>query len=206
MKKSIIIIEDDIHLAQLMQENINANETLECKHIFLNPIDFLNNPIEADIYLLDIVMPEMNGLEAIDKILKLFPNASIVMNTIKDDSDTIFQALQLGASGYIDKQSFQINFNEVFLSIENGGAYMTPKIARKVISFFNQPKNISEQLTDREKDIVNGILDGLSYKLIADRYDIAIDTVRMNIKKVYRKLNINSKSELFRIMGNKRRD
>jgi DNA-binding CsgD family transcriptional regulator len=78
---------------------------------------------------------------------------------------------------------------------------MTPKIARQVIAFFNQPKNISEQLTDREKDIVNGILDGLSYKLIADRYSIAIDTVRMNVKKIYRKLKINSKSELFKIMG-----
>ncbi len=203
--KKIIIIEDDIHLGQLMLENINAIETLECKNVFLNPLDFLNNPIEADIYLLDIVMPEMNGLEAIDKILKLFPNATIVMNTIKDDSETIFQALQLGASGYIDKQSFQRNFKEVFSSIENGGAYMTPKIARKVITFFNQSRNISEQLTDREKDIVNGILDGLSYKLIADRYEIAIDTVRMNIKKVYRKLNINSKSELFKMMGNKSR-
>ncbi len=203
--KKIIIIEDDIHLAQLMRDSINAIESLECKHVFLNPIDFLNNPIEADIYLLDIVMPEMNGLEAIDKILKLFPNATIVMNTIKDDSETIFQALQLGASGYIDKQSFQRNFKEVFSSIENGGAYMTPKIARKVISFFNQPWNISEQLTDREKDIVNGILDGLSYKLIADRYEIAIDTVRMNIKKVYRKLNINSKSELFKMIGNRQR-
>ncbi len=82
---------------------------------------------------------------------------------------------------------------------------MTPKIARKVISFFNQPWNISEQLTEREKDIVNGILDGLSYKLIADRYEIAIDTVRMNIKKVYSKLNINSKSELFKMIGNKQR-
>jgi DNA-binding NarL/FixJ family response regulator len=203
--KKIIIIEDDIHLAQLMRDSINAIESLECKHVFLNPIDFLNNPIEADIYLLDIVMPEMNGLEAIDKILKLFPNSTIVMNTIKDDSETIFQALQLGASGYIDKQSFHRNFKEVFSSIENGGAYMTPKIARKVISFFNQPWNISEQLTDREKDIVNGILDGLSYKLIADRYEIAIDTVRMNIKKVYRKLNINSKSELFKMIGNKQR-
>jgi DNA-binding NarL/FixJ family response regulator len=203
--KRIIIIEDDIHLAHLLQENINDIENLECTHIFLNPIEFLNNPIEADIYLLDIVMPEMNGLEAIDKILKFFPDATIVMNTIKDDSETIFQALQLGASGYIDKQSFHSNFEEVFSSIENGGAYMTPKIARKVISFFNQPWNISEQLTEREKDIVNGILDGLSYKLIADRYEIAIDTVRMNIKKVYRKLNINSKSELFKMIGNKQR-
>jgi DNA-binding NarL/FixJ family response regulator len=174
---------------------------MSCKDIFTNPIEFLLNPVEADIYLLDIVMPEMNGIEAIDRILKLYPNAAIVMNTIKDDSETIFKALQLGASGYIDKQSFEMNFKEVFASIENGGAYMTPKIARQVIAFFNQPRNISEQLTEREKDIVNGILDGLSYKLIADRYSISIDTVRMNVKKIYRKLKINSKSELFKIMG-----
>jgi DNA-binding NarL/FixJ family response regulator len=199
--KNIIIIEDDIHLARLMQESVNEIENMSCKQIFTNPLDFLNNPVEADIYLLDIVMPEMNGIEAIERILKLYPNASIVMNTIKDDSETIFKALQSGASGYIDKQSFEMNFKEVFESIENGGAYMTPKIARQVISFFNQPKNISEQLTEREKDVVNGILDGLSYKLIADRYSIAIDTVRMNVKRIYRKLEINSKSELFKMMG-----
>ncbi len=199
--KQIIIIEDDIHLARLMQENVNEVESMTCKHLFTNPVEFLQNPIEADIYLLDIVMPEMNGIDAIDRILKLYPNSAIVMNTIKDDSETIFKALQLGASGYIDKQSFEMNFKEVFASIENGGAYMTPKIARQVIAFFNQPKNISEQLTEREKDIVNGILDGLSYKLIADRYSISIDTVRMNVKKIYRKLKINSKSELFKIMG-----
>ena len=199
--KQIIIIEDDIHLARLMQENVNEVESMTCKHLFTNPVEFLQNPIEADIYLLDIVMPEMNGIDTIDRILKLYPNSAIVMNTIKDDSETIFKALQLGASGYIDKQSFEMNFKEVFASIENGGAYMTPKIARQVIAFFNQPKNISEQLTEREKDIVNGILDGLSYKLIADRYSISIDTVRMNVKKIYRKLKINSKSELFKIMG-----
>jgi len=202
--KQIVIIEDDIHLAHLMQDNINAIEHMHCTHVFINPVLFLENPIEADIYLLDIVMPEMNGLEAIERILKLYPDAIIVMNTIKDDSATIFKALQLGALGYVDKQSFEMNFKEVFTCIAAGGAYMTPKIARQVIGFFNQPRKITETLTDREKDIVNGIIDGLSYKLIADRHGIAIDTVRMFIKKVYRKLSVNSKSELFKLLGNKR--
>jgi DNA-binding NarL/FixJ family response regulator len=200
MMKKIIIIEDDIHLACLMQEDINANKNLDCQHVFTNPVEFLNNPEEADIYLLDIIMPEMDGLTAIEKIHKLYPNAIIIMNSIKDDTETIFKALQLGAIGYIDKQSFEINFKEVFESVANGGAYMTPKIARMLISFINKPRQIIEQLTDREKDIVNGIVDGLSYKLIADRHEIAIDTVRMNVKKVYRKLRINSKSELFSIL------
>jgi DNA-binding NarL/FixJ family response regulator len=202
--KQIIIIEDDIHLALLMQENINNIENLNCQFVYTNPITYLENPIAADIFLLDIVMPELSGLYVIEEIVKIFPDAIIVMNTIKDDSETIFRALQLGASGYIDKQSFEMNFKEVFANIENGGAYMTPKIARMVISYFNNKRGLTEKLTNREKDIVNGILDGLSYKLIADRYEIAIDTVRMNIKKVYRKLNINSKSELFRIMGSRR--
>ena len=200
MMKQIIIIEDDIHLACLMQENINTNKNLDCQHIFTNPVEFLNNPVEADIYLLDIIMPEMDGLTAIEKIHKLYPNAIIIMNSIKDDTESIFKALQLGAIGYIDKQSFEINFKEVFESVANGGAYMTPKIARMLISFINKPRQIIEQLTEREKDIVNGIVDGLSYKLIADRHEIAIDTVRMNVKKVYRKLSINSKSELFSIL------
>lgn len=199
--KHIIIFEDDIHLANLIKLKINAIELIKCEYIFSNPINFFKNPIEADIYLLDIIMPEMNGLEAIDKILKLFPDSIIIMNTIKDDTETIFKALQLGASGYIDKQSFEMKFEEVFECVANGGAYMTPKIARMVVKYINQSHKLAEQLTDREKDIVNGIIDGLSYKLIADRYDIAIDTVRMNVKKVYRKLKINSKSELFKIMN-----
>lgn len=198
--KHIIIIEDDIHLAKLMQENINMIKNLQCASIFTNPIEFLNSPMRADIYLLDIVMPEMNGLDAIEKILKLYPESIIIMNTIKDDSQTIFQALQLGASGYIDKQSFEMNFKEIFASVANGGAYMTPKIARMVINYINQPNSITEKLTTRERDIVNGIVDGLSYKLIADRFEISLDTVRMNVKKVYRKLEINSKSELFKMM------
>ena len=200
MMKHIIIIEDDIHLAKLMQENINMIKNLQCASIFTNPIEFLNSPMRADIYLLDIVMPEMNGLDAIEKILKLYPESIIIMNTIKDDSQTIFQALQLGASGYIDKQSFEMNFKEVFASVANGGAYMTPKIARMVINYINRPRSITEKLTTRERDIVNGIVDGLSYKLIADRFEISLDTVRMNVKKVYRKLEINSKSELFKMM------
>jgi DNA-binding NarL/FixJ family response regulator len=198
--KHIIIIEDDIHLAKLMQENINTIKNLQCASIFTNPIEFLNSPMRADIYLLDIVMPEMNGLDAIEKILKLYPESIIIMNTIKDDSQTIFQSLQLGASGYIDKQSFEMNFKEVFASVANGGAYMTPKIARMVINYINRPRSITEKLTTRERDIVNGIVDGLSYKLIADRFEISLDTVRMNVKKVYRKLEINSKSELFKMM------
>ncbi len=199
MKKTkIIIIDDDFALGEFMQEKINEIENYCCKLIFSDPLTFINKPVEADIYLLDVVMTNLNGLEMIEQILRIYPNSKIIMNTIKDDPDTIFKALKMGALGYIDKQSFENNFLTVFESVLNDGAYMTPKIARKVIDYYSAPKEIFNQLTNRERDIVNGILDGLSYKLIADQFNISLDNVRMNIKRVYRKLKINSKSELFK--------
>ncbi len=197
--KNVIIIEDDHQLADIMKEYINELDGFSCDLVYSNPVEYFKNPVKANIILLDIMMPEMNGLDAIEKILDLFPETAIIINSIKDDSDTIFKALQFGAIGYIDKQSFHMNFKEVFQCVENDGAYMTTKIARKIILFFQKPKGIYEKLTPRETEIANAILDGLSYKLISLRYEISIDTVRLHIKNIYRKLKINSKSELFNI-------
>jgi DNA-binding NarL/FixJ family response regulator len=192
-----VILEDDFHIGQLMKEKINELSTYRCEHVFTNPIEFFNKPQPANIYLLDIIMPKMNGLDAIKKILELFPTSKIIINSIKEDSDTIFKAIQLGAIGYIDKQSFHMDYQEVFNAIEKDGAFMTPKIARKVMAYFHKKDNEFEKLTKREIEITNGILDGLSYKLVADRHNISLDSVRSHIKNIYKKLNINSKSELF---------
>ena len=199
--KQVIIFEDDIHLAKMMQESINKLNEINCLHVFTSTREFFEKPIEADVYLLDIVLPDISGLDSIEKILKIYPNSKIIMNSILDNPETIFKALQKGAVGYIDKESFQMNFNEVISSVIDGGAYMTPNIARKVVNFFNTRKVLGEKLTNREKDILEGLLDGLSYKLIGDKFGIGINTVRMNITKIYRKLNINSKGELFQLIG-----
>jgi DNA-binding NarL/FixJ family response regulator len=197
--KKLIIIEDDLPLAELIQDTINELPDYSCDLIFTEVNSFLNYRGECDIILLDIVLPGITGLDAIPMILDAHPTAGIVMNSIKDDSESIFKALQLGAIGYIDKQSFELNFREVFESLDNGGAYMTPKIARKVIRFFQQSKRLFEQLTTREKDIVNGILKGSSYQEIAENNQISINTVRTNIKRIDTKLQINSKGELLHI-------
>jgi DNA-binding NarL/FixJ family response regulator len=197
--KKVVIVEDDALMAEMMKEQINVIEGYECNFCYSNPIEFFKSSESSDIILLDIVMPEMNGIEAIDKILNKYPEASIIINSIKDDSDTIFKALQKGAVGYIDKQSFDQNIGEVFSCIEKGGAYMTPRIARKVMDFFQSKKKIYNTLSEREIDIANAVLDGLSYKMIADKLFISIDTVRTHIKSIYKKLKINSKSELFNI-------
>jgi DNA-binding NarL/FixJ family response regulator len=189
----------------LLYSKINESSNYQCIDIFNSVEKFLNKAKETDIILLDVMLGGSNGIEAIKPILVKFPKSSIVMNTIKDDSETIFTSLQLGATGYIDKQSFDLNFEEVFEAIENDGAYMTPKIAKKVIDYFQwfkTRKNPFETLTSRENDIAQGILDGLSYQQIADRHKIALDTVRMNVKKIYKKLQINSKGELFSLVRN----
>jgi DNA-binding NarL/FixJ family response regulator len=196
-----VVLEDDYFLAGLLKDRVNALPGFVCHDHFPNPMLFLKSDARADIVLLDIVMPEMSGLDAIEPILQKFPDTSIIMNTIKDDPETIFEALQKGALGYVDKQSYDISLEDVLNTVAEGGAYMTPKIARKVcISFQKKPDNPRfEILTPRENDVTLAILDGLSYKMIAAKYGISIDTVRMNVKNIYRKLNINSKGELFRL-------
>ncbi len=200
-KYNVVVIEDDRIISELLKNKINESDDFLVVNTYENPMLFLNDKIKFDILLLDIVMPEMNGLDAIDPILTKYPDALIVMNTIKDDQETIFTALKRGALGFIDKQSFDVNFEEVLLIVANGGAYMTPSIARKVVTNFQEPSSSLEKLSPREKEIANGILKGLSYKLVAIECGISIDTVRIHIKNIYRKLKINSKSQLFNLIN-----
>ena len=197
----VIIIEDDIVLTHYLSNKINEINNFEVVNTYQNPILFLADNLKFDIILLDVVMPEMNGLDAIDPILSKYPDALIIMNTIKDDQETIFKALKRGALGFIDKQSFDVNYEEVLNTIAIGGAFMTPSIARKVVANFQDPSNSLEKLSPREKEIANSILKGFSYKLVALEYGISIDTVRIHIKNIYRKLKINSKSQLFNLIN-----
>ena len=200
-KYKVVIIEDDRIISEVLKNKINELASFSVVNTYENPLLFLTDNIEFNIILLDIVMPEMNGLDAIEPILLKFPEALIVMNTIKNDQETIFTALKRGALGFIDKQSFEVNFEEVLQVVANGGAYMTPSIARKVVANFQKPTNSLEKLSPREKEIANGILKGLSYKSVAMEYGISIDTVRIHIKNIYRKLKINSKSQLFKLIN-----
>lgn len=201
-KKSVVIIEDDFILSELLKKRVNSLQGFHSDHGFENPDAFLKSGVPADIILLDIVMPGFNGIDAIEPIHKKYPETAIVMNSIKDDPETIYLAIKKGALGYIDKQTTDLNFEEVLNTVANGGGFMTPKVARKIFNFFQKPNPIFEKLTKRENDITTAILDGLSYKMIAERYGISIDTVRMNIRNIYRKLNVNSKGELFALTKN----
>lgn len=155
--------------------------------------------------LLDIILPGMNGIEGIKHLLRINPKVDIVMLTNSDDSDYIFLALMEGAVGYISKKKVNPTIlRDAIYTVHRGGSYMSPSIARKVVAHYNQQKrarssrNPESQLTARQQEIVQGLVDNLSYKEIAQRLNIGLETVRDHIKNIYRKLQVNSKTEVIR--------
>jgi len=153
-----------------------------------------------DVILLDIGLPGMSGLEGIRVIKKIVPDTDIVMLTTYEESEIIFKALCAGACSYLSKRSSLSQILEAITVVHQGGSYMSPSIARKVVTYFSPSDNSKKELlTPRQQQIVSGLVDGLSYKMIADKYLVSIETVRDHIKKIYKKLQINSKAELIKL-------
>ncbi|MFN3444981.1 MAG: DNA-binding response regulator, partial [Bacteroidia bacterium] len=135
--------------------------------------------------------------DGIKLISTISPETDVIMLTVFMDSEKIFNALCAGATGYLLKGTPMPEILKAIIEIHNGGSYMSPSIARKVVEHFKMPtKRINADLTEREREVINCLLDGLSYKLIADRLNISIDTVRFRIKSIYKKLHVNSKAEI----------
>lgn len=199
---SVGIVEDNVKIRNLIQRYLDMQDSMSCKIAVDSVEEMLDHLKEHDppeVILMDIQLPGMSGIKGIEIIKKKYPDVEIIMLTVYHDSHKIFDSLVAGASGYLLKHT---SLPEIKESIENliaGGAPMSPQIARKVIEHFNKPEPENKpksDLTSREQDIVNGLVDGLSYKLIADRYDISIDTVRAHIRNIYKKLHVNSKAEV----------
>jgi len=200
----IAIIEDDPLIRESLETYLGLNRTMKICFIAKSVEDFLNaikvsRNAQVDVLLLDIGLPGMSGLEGIQPIQKLFKDINIIILSTYEEDDKIFQALCAGAVSYISKRTPLTKIEEAITTIFFGGSYMSPSIARKVVNYFG-PKKQDEMtsLTPRQQQIVQGIVDGLSYKMIAEKLLISIDTVRDHIKKIYRILNINSKAELIK--------
>ena len=170
--------------------------------------------LRPDVILMDIDMPGMNGIEATARVKEISPETQVVMLTVSEEEDRIFQALRNGATGYLLKKTDPEEIAGSVRSVYKGGSPMSPAIARKILQYFRPltsenttPKTItiektsenndaqSTGLTPRERDILEGLVDGLSYKMIASRFYISPDTVKNHIQGIYRKLHVNSKGE-----------
>lgn len=196
----LLLYEDNPQLREGLTMLISGSEGFEVLAAFKN-CDNVQAEVEAfnpDVILMDIDMPGVNGLEGLKRIREINNNVKILMLTVFDDNRNIFQAISNGANGYILKKTAPAKLLEYIAEAQTGGAPMTASVATQVLKMFssmNNEKGEDYNLSEREKQVLQFLVDGYSYKMIAGEMFIAIDTVRSHIKKIYEKLHVNSKSE-----------
>jgi DNA-binding NarL/FixJ family response regulator len=194
------IIEDNTALRGSLTKLINSHENMACVLSVNSLMHIISDLVNAmpNILLMDIGLPNISGIEGVKMIKMNFPEIQILMFTVFEDEDKIFDAIRFGASGYLLKKTPPEEIVAAILQLNEGGAPMTASIARKVIqSFQEQPVVATENysLTAREKEILYALVEGLSYKKIADKYFLSISTIRTHICNIYQKLHVNSKSQ-----------
>jgi len=199
-KIRVVIVEDDKKIRETYCQLINDTAGMECVGDFgtcEDMFDSLDN-ILVDVLLMDIGLPGMSGIEGIKKVKEMYPSIEILMLTVYDNEEKIFQSIYAGASGYILKN---VGSDELIKAIREikTGAPMSAAIARRVLNFVRGSDNtarLSEfKLTPREIEILQLLVDGLSFKRIADKLFISSFTVHSHIKRIYEKLHVHSKSE-----------
>lgn len=147
-----------------------------------------------DVVLMDINMPNVNGMEGLIQIRNLFPHIKVLMQTVFDDNENIFNSIRNGASGYILKKDSANRILQAINEVYEGGAVMNPAIAQKVLEYF-KPKKQESPLTNREAEVLNWLAEGLSYKMVADKLGLSFHTVNTHAKKIYEKLHVASLGE-----------
>ncbi len=199
-KTDVVIIEDNELLRDSLKEAINKSSIIKCNHTFGSGEAALDNidkeELVPNIILLDIGLPGMSGIELIPELKKLSPSSKIIIITVHDDDENVFNAICAGASGYLlkDLSAEQIvsSINEVM----NGGAPMNSHIAKKVLNMFRDQNIKSEgyDLSEREIVILSLLVDGLSKKQIAEKIFLSHHTVDSHIRNIYAKLEVHSRS------------
>jgi RNA polymerase sigma factor (sigma-70 family) len=195
----IAVFEDNLRYREGLEMLIVTTPDMELcgsfedTHRLLQKIEAL----QPDVVLMDINIPGVNGIDAVKIIKDKYPNIHICMQTVFEEDDKIFASLCNGASGYILKSSTPEKVVQAIREVAEGGSFFSASVARKVLNSF-QNNTITTgfvQLSDREKEILKCLVEGMSYKLIADKLIISYETVHSHIKKIYEKLHVNSKSE-----------
>ncbi|HVU09046.1 MAG TPA: response regulator transcription factor [Verrucomicrobiae bacterium] len=151
-----------------------------------------------DVVLMDINMPGMKGVECVRQLKAALPEVQFLMLTVYEDSDSLFNSLKAGASGYLLKRTASARLLEAIHDVHEGGSPMTPQLARRVVQLFSKQSEAESpvsKLTSGEKEFLDQLANGYAYKEIADRMKISIDTVRSYVRTVYEKLHVHSRTE-----------
>jgi DNA-binding NarL/FixJ family response regulator len=205
MSLRITIFDDNKNIRESIRMLLETVPEFVVAGSFCHVLDCIDDVRETkpDVVLMDIEMPGMTGIEAVYKIKKEFPNVQILMQTVFEDDDRVFDSICAGASGYILKNHLNTKLVDAITELQFGGSPMSPSVARKVLNKLQQiPQHIKPEeapdyhLTPREKDVLSCLVNGLSYKMIASDLNISYETVRSHVKKIYEKLHVASLTEV----------
>jgi len=205
MKLKIAIAEDNSFLAKAVIEKLSFFSDLNYKFRGINGAELIGK-LEVnhniDVILMDIQMPEMDGVRATEIIKSKYPHIKIIMLTVFDDDEKIFRAIKAGANGYLLKEIDAENLHKSIVEVVSGGAPMTPSIAIKTLNLLRNPIDLNDFqevekiiLTNRETEILEQLSKGLNYNEIADNLIISPSTVRKHIENIYKKLQVHNKME-----------
>ena len=192
-----VFIYDDNHprrdslkaLLELSPEMNFCGEAPDCSNVLNDMQTYF-----PDVVLMDINMPDVNGIEGLKQIKKEYPHIKVLMQTVFDDTDKIFECIRNGASGYILKKDSPQRILQAIQEVYDGGAVMNPGIALKVLDYF-KPQKINNPLSKRETEVLELLAQGISYKMIADKLFLSFNTVNTHVKHIYEKLHVSSIGE-----------
>lgn len=200
----VAIFEDNTLVRGALQAILNGTPGYICTGAYAdgNRWQMAIKSSTPDVVLMDIEMPGLNGIEVTQKMTDQFPDIKVLIQTVFNDSDKIFNALCAGASGYILKNDPPHKYIEAIADVYNGGAPVSATVAKKMLGFFTQkniilvsPENTDYNLSEREKELMRLMVQGLDYKTIATQSFISYETVRTHVKHIYKKLHVASRSE-----------
>ena len=197
-KMKIAVFEDNRKFRESLEFVIVTSNDMELCGSFEDTSRLLQRieALQPDVVLMDINIPGKNGIDAVKEIKENFPEVNVCMQTVFEDADKIFASLCNGASGYILKNTPPEKIIQAIREVAEGGSFFTPSVAKKVLNNFQkQRQGEFVQLTEREKEILKHLVDGLSYKMIADKVNLSFHTIHTHLRHIYEKLHVNSKSE-----------
>lgn len=202
----VAVVEDDARIRRVLKEVLASGEEFQCVGLFSNGADAIAAipTLNPDVIVMDVNLPDCSGVECVARLAPQMPGAQIIMLTVYQDPETIFQALAAGAHGYLVKPVMPEKLLEAIREIRAGGVPMSRTIARKVIEAFRgptPPPALGAAIEDaalgpRENEILELLVAGLSYKEIADQLDIKVSTVGTYVQRIYEKLHVRNRREI----------
>ena len=200
MPISVSIVEDNDQLRGTLARLLDRSEGFRCLSHYANAEEALKDlpQVRPDVVLMDINLPGMNGVQCVRQLKALLPQIQVMMLTVYEDTENIFNALAAGASGYMLKRTSSKELLEAIQDVQRGGSPMTMHIARKVVQSFQQTAATAqptENLSEREQQVLDCLCQGLMYKEIAEKLGISYETVHTYIRRIYEKLQVRTRTE-----------